>query len=134
VYHEHLAGAELKKFIEDPKSVKEAYFSIEHPYSVSKHNSIGKLKITSYTETNGVVKDVTTLLIEEKWDPGYDIIKLSPVYEDAIENKGTVYIDKHGNSEKVNDQVDISLLNAGLVHYPRSAITDLDTTAKRKSQ
>lgn len=126
-YHENLPADELKKFISDPLSVKEVYFSIEHPYEVNKSNSIGKLQVMSYTETNGVVKDITRIFISSEWDPGYDMIKLSPVYEAYIENRGTIY-----NGKAIYDQTNISLINAGLVHFPRSELTGKSTTAERQ--
>jgi hypothetical protein len=127
-YFQHLSGSEIKKFIEDPLSVREVYLSIEHPGIVRKSNAIGKLKVIGHSvNARGNVIDQTVLSINKEWDPGYGTIKLSPVFEAWIKKLGTIY-----KGQAIDDQVDISLLNAGLVHYPRSALTGLETTAKRQ--
>ena len=124
---EYLSGKELSKFIDDPMAVKEAYLSIEHPFEVTKENAIGKLIIKGWKkEADGSIKDITELYFKNEWNPNQDNIFLSPVYFAGIVDKGTKYKGKN-----ILDQVDISLVNAGLVLFPRSSLTGLDSSAHK---
>jgi hypothetical protein len=126
--YEHLDGQEIKGFIDDPLSIKEVYLDIEHNQSVEvwKGNSVGKVVIKGYKEEAGVIKDVSEIQFKSEWDPKHDSIFLSPIYNVQMKDLGKTY---HG--EKALSQTNLSLVNCSLCHYPRSALTGLDTSAKR---
>lgn len=119
-FYETLEGEEIKKFVDNPFKKKQHYLSVEHPWDVSYENAIGIIEVKGYTEENGIVKDVTEIRFKPEFDPKMDEIKLSPVY-------------MHGfrfEDDKVF-QTDLDLLNAGMTFYPRSELTNMETTAKR---
>ncbi len=127
--HEHLHGDEIKKFIDDPLTVKELYLDIEHNQmtDVVAQTSVGKVVIKGHTTVDGVTKDDTELHFKPEWDPKHNHIFLSPIYTAQLKDNGMKW-----NGEKAHSQTDISIINCSLCHYPRSSLTGLDTSAERQ--
>lgn len=107
---EWLDGKTIKKLVNDPKSIKEGYFGMEHPkddpMKIKPNQSIGKFKIIGYDENKKT--DITEFMIFDSDAP--DEIFTSPAYysSDITRSDGSI------------EQTNIQLANAVLTKSPRS--------------
>jgi len=111
----------IMEYVNNPFKTHEKYLSLEHPSSVDSTNAVGKLRVVGTQKVKGKLRDKTEITFKPEHDPKAKVIKLSPKYSHGLEIRG----------DKIH-QVDIDLLDAGVVINPRSELTGLETIAIRQ--
>lgn len=93
--YEYLEADEIKRYVEDQKSVKEFYFKNEHPIDnpmeIKKNEATAKIVITGFDEKTGGAKATAYFFEEQNADELY----LSPTYysHDILRGGKTIHSD-----------------------------------------
>ena len=113
---EYLGKEEIKKYVEDPKSIKEFYFKNEHPLinpmEIKKSEATAKVVITGYDEKTGGAKAEAYFFEKPTSDElylspsyySYDVVKDEKIYHSNIDLRNVVSTDhaRAGKTIKLN--------------------------------